>query len=98
VRPVTPLKSIKEYSSLRVGTRQSVYPPVVTDDALATASAQVALTRPPGVFCHMRPVTRSLTVPSPLFWYCAPVPSCWASWPLNGWPAVEQVISVPWSS
>ncbi|OIP07705.1 MAG: hypothetical protein AUJ96_06900 [Armatimonadetes bacterium CG2_30_66_41] len=60
-----PRKSISEYSSLIVGSRQSLLPASRNDLAPATASANVFFA--PGSFCQTRPVTRSVTVPSPLF-------------------------------
>ena len=51
-------------NSLMVGTRQSSYPPVLHLAAPATACLYVFLL--PGFFCHMSPVFKSVTVPSPL--------------------------------
>ena len=51
-------------SSVGVGRRQSVKPPVVTLPARVAAFSQVD--SPLSTFCHIRPVTLSVIVPSPL--------------------------------
>ena len=51
-------------ASAGVGRRQSVYPPRASVEAPATALSQVI--SPLSTFCHMRPVTLSVTVPLPL--------------------------------
>ena len=47
-----------------VGSRQSAWPPARQVPAPARASSQVSF--PPGDLTQVRPVRRSLTVPSPL--------------------------------
>ena len=51
-------------SSLGVGSRQSVKPPVFTVAVFVTAFSQVL--SPLSVFCQMSPVTLSVIVPLPL--------------------------------
>jgi len=74
-----------------VGSRQSSYPPVRHADAPATACRNVFFA--PGSFCHIRPVARSVTVPSPLSRYAGAAVTTWASWPKNGSPGRGHAIS-----
>jgi hypothetical protein len=70
----TPLKLISEYSSLMVGSRQSLWPPTRNVPARSMAWDSVSLSDlsivpsplTSGDCVHMSPVTRSLIVPSPL--------------------------------
>ena len=54
-----------EKSSLSVGARQSSWPASSSDSQYSIAACQVKLLSS-GVFCQVRPVLLSVTVPSPL--------------------------------
>ena len=64
-----------------LGVREApvVYPPVLWEPAAANALSSELFA--PYAFCHIRPVTRSETVPSPLFRYTICVETYWASCP-----------------